>query len=145
MRALRDKEILALYGPMAKSFGETFKIPPALILAVIKQETRGDVSAIGTTPDFGLMQITQPALDQYNKGTNSSLNMADVYFDYMVNIMVGTWYLHWCADFLETTDWRKVAQAYNAGVGNVQKGLPLGSDYAANVWKYYMEFQTIMV
>lgn len=144
MRQLHNNEILALYGPAAKNYGQIFDIPPELILAVIKQETGGDATAIGTTPDWGLMQITKPALDDCNMISDEHVEIADIYFSVDSNIREGTRYLRRCADILKTTEWRKVAQAYNAGVGNVKKGSTLGSDYAENVINFMAIFQTLL-
>jgi soluble lytic murein transglycosylase len=144
MNKLTDQQIVGLYYPIARERGEDNNIPVALILAIIKQESRGDAFAVGQTNDYGLMQITLPALQQFCEFKKMNVRLFDLLFSPEINIMVGTWYLRWVADFLETTDWHKVAQAYNAGVGNVQKGSFVGVAYADKVMQYFAEFETLI-
>ena len=98
-----------------------------LLQALIFAESSGNPKAKSSKGAHGLMQITQPALTDYNtlQGANFSL---DDMLTPELNQQVGSWYLdsripqmltHYkLPDTIENRLW-----AYNAGIGNVRKGI----------------------
>ena len=98
-----------------------------LLQALISAESSGNPRAKSNKGAQGLMQITSPALTDYNTYQKSTYSMDDMY-DSNINKQVGTWYLgsripqmlqtYKLPDTLENRLW-----AYNAGIGNVRKGI----------------------
>jgi soluble lytic murein transglycosylase len=140
---MTDKEIIDMLKPIVDKYAEPYNVPGALVFAVIKQESGGNLDATGPTGDYGLMQITAPALFEFNFHTGNIYRLVDM-FKPDLNIQVGTWYLQWCKRILGKVGWDKVAQAYNAGVGRVKSGSDIGQDYAAKVTQYYNDFEELL-
>jgi soluble lytic murein transglycosylase len=140
---MTDKEIIEMLKPIVLKYAEPYNVPVALVFAVIKQESGGNLDATGPTGDYGLMQITKPALDEFNFKTGNIYRLSDM-FKPECNIQVGTWYLQWCKRVLGKVGWDKVAQAYNAGVGRVINGSTTGAEYARKVTQYYNDFEELL-
>ena len=95
--------------------------------AVVQVESGGKSLATSLAGARGIMQITQPALIDYNKYNKTSYTMDDMY-NPQVNSRVGVWYLgkripqmlsaYNVPDTVENRLW-----AYNAGIGNLTKGI----------------------
>lgn len=95
--------------------------------AVEEVESSGNPLAKSLKGAVGLMQITQPALEDYNKANATTLSMDDM-MDASPNRKVGRWYLsrqvpkmlqaYGMPVTLENVLW-----AYNAGIGRVVKGV----------------------
>jgi len=95
--------------------------------AVVMEESAGNPLAASIKGARGLMQITQPAIDDYNTYNRQKMTMDDMW-DSGKNKTVGEWYL---ADRIPkmlkayklpvTTE--NILWAYNAGIGNVVKGI----------------------
>jgi len=95
--------------------------------AVVMEESAGNPLAASIKGARGLMQVTQPALDDYNTYNRQKMTMDDMW-DEGKNKTVGEWYL---ADRIPkmlkayklpvTTE--NILWAYNAGIGNVVKGI----------------------
>lgn len=120
-RTLTHSQIVTIYQDKATTYGQAYDVPVPIILAVIAQESAGKISAVGATDDFGLMQITQPALTDFNRATGNTYTLNNMMYSQDKNIQVGTWYLHWTKNFLNG-GWDKAIMAYNAGVGNYRAG-----------------------
>ena len=98
-----------------------------LLQALIQAESSGNPKAKSSKGAHGLMQITQPALTDYNTFQGANFSLDDM-LNPDLNKQVGTWYLdsripqmltHYkFPDTLENRLW-----AYNAGIGNVRKGI----------------------
>lgn len=95
--------------------------------AIIFAESSGNKLALSSKGARGLMQITQPALDDYNTFHTEKMSMDDMY-EGTKNRTVGNWYFnkripqmlkHFkIEDTTENRLW-----SYNAGIGNVVKGI----------------------
>ena len=102
-------------------------MPQSLIDAIIQVESGGRPKAESPKGARGLMQITQPALTDYNTAFKTVLTMDDM-FKPDLSTKVGSWYLtqripQMLKAFdipvnLENTLW-----AYNAGIGRVKEGV----------------------
>jgi len=122
-------QIVEIYRHLATRYGDRFGVPPSLILAVIQVESSGSFFAISNANAYGLMQITEPALKDYNDGNKDHITMYEVLYSPELNIKVGTWYLRWLIDRIPVT--RDVLRAYNVGIGRVRSGDTTGgANYA---------------
>ncbi len=100
-------------------------LPPALIRAVIWQESRFDPAARGTVGELGLMQVTEDAALEWVTATRVPGFSREHLLDPRTNVLAGSYYL---AKLL-----RRYANAdqalpfaladYNAGRGNVLRWL----------------------
>ena len=94
--------------------------------AMVDVESGGNPLAASIKGARGLMQVTQPALTDYNKSNKTTLTMDDLWNE-KTNRQVGEWYMGYqiprmlrairVQDNAENRLW-----AYNAGIGNVMKG-----------------------
>lgn len=118
------------YDELIDRYSERYELNPALVMAVIRAESKFDPNAHSKKDAYGLMQITEPTLQWALMREGQSLNYtaADLY-DPEINIKYGCYILSLLFD--EFHDQATVLAAYNAGRGNVQKWLK-DSRYAQN-------------
>ena len=96
-------------------------LDPALLAAVIYQESKFDTGARSSSGAIGLMQLTPTTARGIAIRTGgSAFRTADLY-DPEINIRYGSWYLHDL--FLKYKDEKLVLAAYNAGQGNLDRWL----------------------
>jgi soluble lytic murein transglycosylase-like protein len=100
------------YDPFIYEAAALYRIPVALIRAVIKQESDYDPKVVSSADAKGLMQI-MPAVEVH-------MGMTGDVFDPRTNIMVGTRLLRWLANQLDG-DLVLTIAAYNAGPGALAK------------------------
>jgi soluble lytic murein transglycosylase len=94
-------------------------LSPALLAAVIEQESKFDANAESSSGAIGLMQLTPATAKGIAIRTGgSAFRTADLY-DPEINIRYGAWYLHDL--FAKYHSERLVLAAYNAGQGNVDR------------------------
>ncbi len=94
-------------------------LSPALLAAVIDQESKFDTNAESKSGAIGLMQLTPATAKGIAIRTGgSAFRTADLY-DPEINIRYGSWYLSNL--FQKYGDERLVLAAYNAGQGNVDR------------------------
>lgn len=116
-----------------------YKIPVALIRAVIKQESDFDPKVVSSADAKGLMQI-MPSVEDH-------MGMTGDVFDPRTNILTGTRLLRWLANHLDG-DLVLTIAAYNAGVGAVAKyGYTVPPyretrDYLKKVLDYYYQYKS---
>jgi soluble lytic murein transglycosylase-like protein len=146
----------ALY-PLVQPIGTQFGLPPALIIAVITEESGGNAQAVSRTGAIGLMQV--------EPGTAAEMGfpVSDLY-NPQENVVIGCTYLHQMLMLFghtaavnpalaeppgNATSYLSAAlAAYNAGPGAVEQyGLAglyaLGwgvQGYVANVESLYLEY-----
>ena len=104
-----DKHILAA--------ARKYAVDPALIKAVVWRESRFNPNARGAAGEVGLMQIREPAAEEWARAENLSYFSHNHLYDPAKNIMAGTWYLGKLLRRYPRTD-NPVAYAladYNAG------------------------------
>lgn len=130
--------IISVYRRLVEKYAETFGVDKTFVYAIIKQESDGFPFAVGITEDFGLMQITQPALTDYNRSNGSTLTLFDVWISPETNIKVGTWYFSWLVSQFGN-DYEKAVSAYNQGIGNVRRNT-YSKDYYYGVHKHQKQF-----
>lgn len=108
----------------------------ALALAVICRESRGEENAQGPTDDFGLMQITRPAWQDYQTATGDleTVVFPDSMLDGRLNIRVGCWFLNQKIE--EMGNARDGLRAYNAGTAGARRDANQSADYADSTLRY---------
>jgi soluble lytic murein transglycosylase len=109
--------------------------------AVIDVESSRNPRATSIKGARGLMQITQPALDDYNNYTGAGHTMDEMY-DPEINTKVGKWYLasripSMLRSYKLPVTPDNVLWAYNGGIGRVKKNImpPETADYIQKVKK----------
>jgi soluble lytic murein transglycosylase-like protein len=121
------------YDAIIEAAAEQFKIPSALIKAVIKQESNFDPSAVSSKGAMGLMQLMPQ--------TAELLNVGDP-FNPDENIFAGTRYLVNMINRYNGNINRALA-AYNAGPQKVKDEIPKipeTQNYVDSVLHYYESF-----
>lgn len=116
---------MADYSNFIKAAGQKYNIDPALLSALVQQESTGNPNAFnpagGGQGATGLTQVRGPALQDYNAANGTKYTTADLK-DPAKSIDVGAWYLGKQLD--KFNDPAKALIAYNEGAGspNIQKG-----------------------
>jgi soluble lytic murein transglycosylase len=107
------------YGSIIRSHSEHYRLEPALLAAVVYQESRFKPDARSSSGAIGLMQLlpdTAKGIAIHTGG--SGFVVADLY-DPELNIRYGSWYLRHLLD--KYGDERTALAAYNAGQRNVDR------------------------
>lgn len=104
------------YKNLVNSFSEKYDLEPALVYAIIKQESNFDKGAVSRSGALGLMQIL-PSTAKWIAGELDLLYSDDMMFDQKYNIEFGCFYLRYLFDKFD--DMEIVICAYNAGEGKV--------------------------
>ena len=94
-------------------------IDPALLAAVIYQESKFHANARSRSGAIGLMQLTPSTAKGIALRTGGTAFRVSDLTDPAINIRYGTWYLHDL--FSKYRSVRLVLAAYNAGQGNVDR------------------------
>ena len=98
-------------------------VDPLLVKAVIWQESRFHPEKVGGHGERGLMQVTEPAAQDWVKAEGIETFVPEDLFDPKTNIEVGTWYLgralrHWSS---QADPLPFALGEYNAGRSRVQR------------------------
>ena len=148
------------FDPLIVNAAKRYDVPPALVKAVIWQETRFDPSARGKAGEIGLMQIRSAAAGEWAEAEKIEGFQHEDILDPGKNILAGTWYLSKMLKRYRQTD-NAVPYAladYNAGRGNVLKwlsgpattnslafveqiGFPSTRKYAVNIMRRRLRYE----
>lgn len=129
-KSMDYRETARIYSPMARKYGEAYGVDPAIIVGVIQQESSGNSRATGKAGEIGLMQIREPALIDFNRGTGFNIRLFDL-FQIETNIGVGTWYL---SNILaQGVDMFDALRGYNAGARRAAEDQTISVHYAQSV------------
>ncbi len=109
---LRHEDIILTYS-------QAYHVPPSLVCAVIRHESRFRRDAVSHAGAYGLMQLTKPTFQELcaRLGMDSH---SDIFSPYS-NIQCGVYYLRFLYD--KYGNWETVLAAYNAGLGHVDQWL----------------------
>ncbi|MFA4945515.1 MAG: lytic transglycosylase domain-containing protein [Lentisphaeria bacterium] len=99
------------------------RLDPALVKAVVKQESDFRATAVGRIGEIGLMQITPGAIRDWERATGRSVHFRGQAFDPRLNIEIGAWYLGQAMrQWEQHPDQTILALAqYNAGVSRARE------------------------
>jgi soluble lytic murein transglycosylase len=81
------------YDPIILRAAAEYGVDPNLVKAVILRESKFDSKTVGTVGERGLMQVTEPAAEEWVKACRIEKFKPDHLFDPETNIRAGTWYL----------------------------------------------------
>jgi soluble lytic murein transglycosylase len=114
------------YASIVRGHAHNYDLNPALLAAVIEEESKFRADAKSSAGAIGLMQL-QPATAQgiAVRTGGSKFVLSDLY-DPEINIRYGAWYLHHL--LLKYGDERLALAAYNAGQENVDRWRAEGED-----------------
>ena len=106
------------YEDVLLACSEEFDVPPSLLCAVIRQESRFRQNAVSHAGAYGLMQLTEPTFRELS--AELGMSDEDIMSPYH-NVRCGTYYLRCLYD--RYGSWKTALAAYNAGMGNVDRWL----------------------
>jgi soluble lytic murein transglycosylase len=109
------------YREIVRAHARNYGIDPALLAAVIYQESKFNASAKSKSGAVGLMQLRPDTAKGIAVRTGGSAFRVSDLRDPEINVRYGSWYLRHLYE--KYGDWRLVLAAYNAGQGNVDRWL----------------------
>jgi soluble lytic murein transglycosylase len=105
------------YGEIVRGHSRNYHLDPALLAAVIYQESKFDADARSDRGAVGLMQLLPATAEGIAARTGGSKFRVSDLYDPEINVRYGAWYLR---HLLDKYDSERVAlAAYNAGQANV--------------------------
>jgi soluble lytic murein transglycosylase len=107
------------YSEFVRIHAREHNLDPALMAAVIYQESKFDRNAKSTSGAIGLMQLTPATAHGIAIRTGGNAFRTRDLYDADINIRYGAWYLHNLFSKYDTEE--LVLAAYNAGQGNVDR------------------------
>mgnify|MGYP006088328081 CR=1 FL=1 len=81
------------YNSLIEQTADRHNMDPSLVKAVIFQESNFNANARGKAGEYGLMQITEGAAKDWERGTGKSFGSPGSLFRPKLNVEIGTWYL----------------------------------------------------
>jgi soluble lytic murein transglycosylase len=109
------------YEEIVRGHARNYELEPALLAAVIYQESRFDARAESESGAIGLMQLLPDTAKGIAVRTGGSRFQVDDLYDPEINVRYGSWYLrHLLNKYGEVN---KALAAYNGGQGNVDRGV----------------------
>jgi peptidoglycan lytic transglycosylase len=125
------------YQSIVRTHARNYGLEPALLAAVIYQESKFDASAHSKSGAVGLMQLTPSTARGIAIRTGGSTFRVSDLTNPELNIRYGSWYLEHL--FQKYRDERLVLAAYNAGPGNVDRWRAEGRGIQFSETKAYVE------
>lgn len=110
------------YEAIVRGHARNYDLDPALLAAVIYQESRFDARAESSSGAIGLMQLLPETAKGIALRTGGSRFELDDLYDPEINVRYGAWYLRHLLTKYDG-DVRKALAAYNGGQGNVDRGV----------------------
>ena len=124
------------YGEYVRVHARENGLDPALLAAVIYQESKFDAGAESYSGAIGLMQLTPATAHGIAIRTGGSRFQTEDLLNPEINIRYGAWYL--ANLFHKYRDERLVLAAYNAGQGNVDRWRAEGKEIAFSETRAYI-------
>jgi soluble lytic murein transglycosylase len=125
------------YAQFVRVHAREHNLDPALMAAVIYQESKFDRRAESSSGAIGLMQLTPSTAHGIAIRTGGSAFHTRDLYDADINIRYGAWYLHNL--FNKYGSERLVLAAYNAGQGNVDRWRANGQSIQFAETRAYVE------
>jgi peptidoglycan lytic transglycosylase len=125
------------YKAIVTAHAQNYRLQPALLAAVIYQESKFDAQAKSSSGAIGLMQL-QPATAQgIALRTGGSKFTVDDLYEPEINIRYGSWYLRHLLD--KYGNERLALAAYNAGQRNVDEWEAAGKGIQFGETRHYVK------
>src|SRR6266545_7859118 len=105
------------YGEIVRAHAGNYRLDPALLAAVIYQESKFRADARSDSGALGLMQLRPETAKGIALRTGGSRFQTSDLYDPEINIRYGSWYLRHLLDKYD--DEKTALAAYNAGQRNV--------------------------
>jgi soluble lytic murein transglycosylase len=109
------------YEHIVRGHAENYRLEPALVAAVIYQESKFRADARSDSGAVGLMQLLPETAKGIATRTGGSQFEVDDLLDPEINVRYGSWYLRHLIDKYGAEE--KALAAYNGGQGNVDRGV----------------------
>jgi soluble lytic murein transglycosylase len=109
------------YQHIVRGHAQNYRLDPALLAAVIYQESKFDADARSESGAVGLMQLLPETAKGIATRTGGSRFTTDDLVDPEINVRYGSWYLRHLLDKYRNEE--KALAAYNGGQGNVDRGI----------------------
>jgi soluble lytic murein transglycosylase len=103
-----------------------YRLNPALLAAVIEEESKFRANARSSTGAVGLMQLQPTTAEGIALRTGGTRFVLSDLYNPEINVRYGAWYLRHLLD--KYRDERTALAAYNAGQENVDRWLARGED-----------------
>lgn len=110
------------YASIVRGHAANYHLNPALLAAVIEQESKFDATARSSAGAIGLMQLTPQTAEGIAEYTGGSKFRLSDLTDPEINVRYGAWYLRHLLDKYHGNE-RTALAAYNAGQENVDRWL----------------------
>jgi soluble lytic murein transglycosylase len=109
------------YEHIVNGHAENYRLDPALLAAVIYQESKFDPDARSDSGAIGLMQLLPGTAEGIATRTGGSRFELDDLYEPELNVRYGSWYLRHLLDKYDSE--ARALAAYNGGQGNVDRGI----------------------
>jgi len=112
------------YDRMIVEVSREYHMDPRLATAVIWAESRFKPMQVGAAGEIGLMQVTEPAAQEWADATNRETFQRDDLFDPLTNLHAGCWYLGRAIRYWKNKVPDPIPYAlaeYNAGRSNARR------------------------
>ena len=125
------------YEGIVRGHAQNYDLDPALLAAVIYQESKFRSSAHSHSGAIGLMQLQPATAEGIAIRTGGTRFRIDDLYEPEINVRYGAWYLRHLLD--KYRDERLALAAYNAGQNNVDRWRREGRGIAFEETKHYVE------
>ena len=109
------------YEHIVRGHADNYRLDPALVAAVIYQESKFRADARSESGAVGLMQLLPETAKGIATRTGGSRFTVDDLLDPEINVRYGSWYLRHLLDKYGSEE--QALAAYNGGQGNVDRGV----------------------
>jgi soluble lytic murein transglycosylase len=124
------------YDQIIRGHAENYNLEPALLAAVVYQESKFDAEARSDAGAVGLMQLRPDTAEGIAKRTGGSKFRVDDLTNPEINVRYGSWYLRHLLD--KYNDEQLALAAFNAGQGNVDSWREQGKGIAFAETRHYV-------
>jgi soluble lytic murein transglycosylase len=125
------------YDSIVRGHAENYELDPALVAAVIYQESKFEPEARSAAGAVGLMQLRPDTARGIALRTGGSKFRVDDLTNPEINVRYGSWYLRHLLDKYD--DERLALAAFNAGQGNVDSWREQGKGIAFAETRAYVD------
>ena len=109
------------YEHIVRGHAENYRLDPALVAAVVYQESKFDAGARSSQGAVGLMQLLPETAQGIATRTGGAAFEVDDLLDPEINVRYGCWYLRHLLDRYGSES--RALAAYNGGQGNIDRGV----------------------